>query len=300
VLRALLGEDHPLTLDLAERLTPVEADGHQLFQVVLNLAANARDANAGGSRIVIRTRNATLTSGEPGVLPSPRGGEYAVLVVEDSGHGMDAATRQRVFEPFFTKKAGGTGLGLATVYGIVVQSGGHVRLQSEPGEGTTFEVFLPSAGTVATPDLPPSTGGEVSAGTAPEPSVVLLVEDQEAVRDVARDLLESWGFAVVDAASGASALAAWEERGGRIDALLSDVVMPGMRGPELARHLREARADLPVVFMSGYADVGDEIVQLPGPRAGFVAKPFAGDQLRRAIEEAPGEVRASRPRGTPA
>jgi PAS domain S-box-containing protein len=273
LLRRLIGEDLQLETDLQARLAPVLADPSQLEQVILNLAVNARDAMPNGGRIVLRTRSATALDPTALAASNPAG-PYAVLEVSDSGTGMDEETRQRIFEPFFTTKAVGTGLGLSTVYGIVQQSGGAISVESEPGSGTVFRVFLPVvSGTAETPATHHAAIGPRGHET------ILVVEDDDRVRALASRVLRLAGYSVLEASTpeGALATAASAER---VDLVLTDLVMPQMRGDELYRRLRVARPRLRVLFMSGYRDHDER----EGTRAeAFLAKPFTPDTLTTAV-----------------
>jgi two-component system cell cycle sensor histidine kinase/response regulator CckA len=278
MLARVIGEN--IALDLQLDVVPsVIADVGQIEQVVMNLAVNARDAMPYGGRLTIRTACAAMDSSAArarGLDP----GEYAVLVVADTGSGMTAEVRQRIFEPFFTTKevGKGTGLGLSTVYGIVKQSSGHIEVSSEPGEGTTFRVHLPGgAGTLAeeAPKRPsPAHGVET----------ILLVEDEPMVLDLGSRVLRSRGYRVLVASDAAEALQVAREHTGKIDLLLTDVVMPGLPGPELAARLETVKPGLRVLYVSGYAD--DSVARL-GAEEGisFLAKPFSGEALAARVRE---------------
>ncbi|HMQ34208.1 MAG TPA: response regulator, partial [Chloroflexaceae bacterium] len=284
MLRRLLGEDIALTIRLAPGLPHVRADPGQIEQVVMNLCINARDAMPAGGRLVVETAEALLGAEHARQRPEVAPGPYAMLAVSDTGAGMDEETQRHIFEPFFTTKARGkgTGLGLATVHGIVRQSGGHIWFASEPGQGSSFRVYLPTAPGVAAPEAP--------APGAPLPravtETVLLVEDDDSVRALARGILARQGYTVIEAADGPAALAAAEAHPGPIDMLLTDVVMPGgLNGVQLAAALRGRRPQVRVVFMSGYADnapVGQSL-RPAGDR--YLQKPFTPAQLARALAE---------------
>ena len=282
MLARLLGADATLDTRLAPSLSRVEADPGQLEQVLLNLTANAGDAMPGGGRVTIETSDVELDAAAVRALPGLSPGRYVLVSVSDTGVGMDEATRLRVFEPFFTTKGTGkgSGLGLATVYGIVKQSGGAVTVRSAPGEGTTFEIYLPRAA---------REGGRDAGAAPPAPAArptVLLVDDDDAVRSSARRALEGGGYEVLEAAHGAQALDVFAEHGGRVRLLVTDVVMPGLGGHALAERLRAQRAGLPVLFMSGYA-VPDEPGGGPAV-APLLAKPFTAEELLAAVGEAAG------------
>ena len=252
MVRRLVGEDVVLLTKLHPELPRVWADPGQLQQVMLNLAVNARDAMPRGGSLLIETGVVELDEHYPRQHPSARPGRHVVLVVTDTGGGMDPATRSRIFEPFFTTKepGKGTGLGLSTVYGIVKQSGGHIWVYSEVGRGTTFKLYFPlhqgpmqaSESTVRA--LPPSGAG----------ATILLVEDEASVRSTVRRLLERHEYRVLEATNGQDALALIIARHGEVDLILSDMVMPGMGGAELATRVRAFAPTLPVLLMTGYTE----------------------------------------------
>jgi CheY-like chemotaxis protein len=254
----------------------------------MNLVVNARDAMPRGGQITIETANVELDADAAAAHVDVTPGAYVVLAVRDTGIGMDAATRARIFEPFFTTKAAGngTGLGLATVYGIVAQSGGHVSVESAPGVGTTFRVYLPRVVAPTNSARPDGAHGMVHVGA----ETILLVEDDETVRRAARRILERAGYRVHEARDGSEALAlARTDAHGHalhVDLVLTDIVMPEMSGPELADRLRAVRPDVPVLFMSGYTDDAVLRQQLEKPGVGFVQKPFTPEELTRKVREA--------------
>jgi two-component system, cell cycle sensor histidine kinase and response regulator CckA len=258
----------------------VHADPGQVEQIVLNLAVNARDAIAGrrGGRIRIATSNVTLRDEFTLWRVAPVPGDYVRLDVIDNGVGMDATTQARIFDPFFTTKAAGqgTGLGLATVYGIVKQSSGYVWVQSALGEGSTFSVYLPRA-------LDTAPAVEEGIPAVRHGDVVLLVEDEDGVRRVVRRALELHGYRVIEAADGASALELARSTPS-IGLLLTDVMMPGMLGPAVAAALQEIVPGLPVLYMSGHAE---EVARggLLDPAIPFLAKPFAPNHLADKVRE---------------
>jgi PAS domain S-box-containing protein len=279
MLRRLIGEDVELSVRLAEGPLVVRADPGQLEQVLLNLVVNARDAMPRGGRLEVEAGRHRAEAPEPRAGFRLPAGDYVALRVRDTGVGMDAATRARIFEPFFTTKGvgEGTGLGLSTAYGIVKQSGGFIDVASEPGRGAAFTVYLPRLAQEAeaararapgAPALPRGKGG-----------TVLLVEDDAAVRAMTTRALESAGYRVLVARHGVEALRLAGEHPGRVDLLLTDVVMPGMSGREVASRLREARADLAVLFMSGYTGDAVERHGVPGLGSHFLAKPFTPREL---------------------
>jgi two-component system cell cycle sensor histidine kinase/response regulator CckA len=285
MLRPLLGEDIRLVTLLSVGLGGVEADYGQLEQVVMNLALNARDAMRGGGRLTIETLDVDLPEGYAyrhiGIdIPA---GPYVMLVVSDTGHGMTPEVKARLFEPFFTTKPAtqNTGLGLATVYGIVAQSGGYIWVDSEPERGTAFKICFPRVdvddGMVEAPvQTVGATGGS---------ETILLVEDEEAVRTVASRILLNQGYTVLKASNGQEALAAMEKVEGKIDLILTDVVMPEMGGLELAEHLRGRCPGLKVVYMSGYAE-GDKLQPgIDDPECSFLQKPFSAESLMLKVRE---------------
>jgi two-component system cell cycle sensor histidine kinase/response regulator CckA len=283
MLRRVLGEDKVFAMHLAEDLGRVRADPDQMEQVLLNLTLNARDAMADGGTFAISTANETLPAGERGRSgDEPAPGPYVKLTVQDSGHGMDAATRARVFEPFFTTKpvGQGSGLGLATVFGIVRQNGGTVRVASAPGEGTTFSIYLPQV-----PADPAQGAGRREVPRALRGSgTVLVVEDEEQVREFTCRVLTAQGYQCVEASNGSEALGVVRERGGSIDAVVTDVVMPVLGGGGLAKDLAELRPELPVLFTSAYT--AEDVVRrgLIRPDAPFLQKPFTPEALVQALQ----------------
>jgi PAS domain S-box-containing protein len=283
VLRRTLGVETQLDLRPGRDISCIKADRGQLEQVLLNLALNARDAMPhGGGRLTLETEQVSLTqesSFRADVAVRP--GQYVLLTVSDTGQGMERATLNRVFEPFFTTKAvgQGTGLGLSTVYGIVKQSDGYVWVYSEPGQGSVFKIYLPAvSGGVAEPSTPLSAGSEAAAG-----EVVLVVEDEEAVRTMIGRLLESEGYQVLAAEDGEWALELIEHRSGPVDLVITDVAMPRMNGRELAVRLKASWPSLPVLFISGYTD--DEMVRrgFIEPNSPFLSKPFTPEVLAAKV-----------------
>ncbi|MBL0275485.1 MAG: PAS domain S-box protein [Anaeromyxobacter sp.] len=283
MLRRVIGEDVDLRCLLSPEPWLVRVDPSQLEQVILNLAVNARDALPGGGRITIETGQATLDEAYTRRHADVQPGDYMLLTVSDDGVGMDPETLSRVFEPFFsTKGPQGTGLGLATVYGIVRQSGGHVAAYSEPGRGTTFKVYLPRAPAAGAAPAP-ADGGPPPAPTHDE--TVLVVEDAEGVRSLVARTLGAQGYRVLQARSAEEALAAAAGHAGRIHLLLSDVVMPGLGGRELAAELARQRPGLAVLFMSGYPANAIAHRGALEPGVNFIAKPFSLDALERKVAE---------------
>lgn len=283
MLRRLIGEDVTLASNLDAALQRVRVDPGQIEQVLVNLAVNARDAMPHGGRLTIETRNVVWTEEycrlHLGYMP----GRYVMISMTDTGVGMPPEVKRRAFEPFFTTKGAGqgTGLGLATVFGIVRQSGGQVTVQSEVGVGTSLQVYLPAFEQSAEVEVPRENVDAVRMGS----ETVLLVEDEDAVRKVAKRALESHGYHVVEAASGADALRLMAQSDLQVDIVVSDVVMPGMSGRQLAEHVRASRPDIRLLFMSGYTD--DAIVRhgIVKANEAFLQKPFSPSALARKVRE---------------
>ena len=283
MLRPLIGEDIELSTALDPALGHVKADQGQIEQVIMNLVINGRDAMPEGGKLMIETASVKLDEAyacrHPPVLP----GSYALLAVTDTGIGMDAKTQAHIFDPFFTTKemGKGTGLGLATVYGVVKQSGGYIWVYSEPGKGTTFKTYLPLV-----EESPEPTGLRVTRG---KPSrgweTILLVEDEESLRVMTRTLLVQSGYHVLDADSGAQALEIAHRHEETIHLLLTDVVLPGMRGRELAERMVLFRPDLRVLLMSGYTDHAIAAQGVLDVGTFFLQKPFTRDALTREVRK---------------
>jgi two-component system cell cycle sensor histidine kinase/response regulator CckA len=253
MLQRLMGEDIEQKIVLDQSLGKTKADPGQMVQVIMNLVVNARDAMPAGGRLTIETANISFEEGTYFDGVAVPAGPYAMLSLSDTGTGMDAETRERIFEPFFTTKpeGKGTGLGLATVYGIVKQSGGYVFADSEPRKGTTFKIYLPQVDLpVELPSSPPAKPAELP----PESETILVVEDERAFRELLFDGLQSRGYRVLVASNGADALQVAERHNGPIPLLITDVIMPQMSGPELAKCLTKVRRNTDVLYMSGYAD----------------------------------------------
>jgi CheY-like chemotaxis protein len=280
MLHRLIGEDIELVTALAPELAPIRADPSSIEQILVNLAANAREAMPLGGRLTIETGTVELdevyASAHVSVIP----GTYVLIAVSDTGRGMDPATAARVFEPFFTTKeqGRGSGLGLSSVYGVVKQSGGYIWVYSELEHGTTFKVYLPVAHTGQPQTASADDHSESIRGT----ETVLLVEDEEAVRMLAREVLRRHGYQVLEARHGLDALRVAERHGSAIHLLITDVVMPFMSGRDLANRLSEVRSDLKVLFMSGYTDHAVMHRDVT-PGAAFIQKPFTPDALARKV-----------------
>ncbi len=284
LLRPLIGEDVELVEDLAPDLWPIRADAGQIAQVVMNVAVNARDAMPSGGRLLFRTSNVEREVEGGWGTGSPGSRKLVRLEISDEGEGMDAETLRRAFDPFFTTKdrARGTGLGLATVYGIVTQSGGEVRLDSAPGRGTTVDILFPRA--EERPPDPAPAGAESARGPRGS-GTILLVEDEEGVRALAEEILTAAGYRVFVAAAGREALEVCAGHGGTIDLLLTDVVMPGLSGRELARRIRAAHPGVRLLYISGYTDA--ELHRHGVLEGGFslLEKPFTPEELERRVRE---------------
>ena len=285
MLVRLIGEDIRLETRLEKRLWPVKADEGQLGQVLLNLAANARDAMPDGGVLTIETRNVVVAESDGPEAEGRKARPAVMLAVTDTGTGMDEVTRRHLFEPFYTTKpaGGGTGLGLSSVYGVVRQSGGWIEVESLQGEGTRFAVYLPQAEQEAEEESAPAAARRMEEGGG---EMVLVVEDQESVRNLAARVLERLGYRVLQAENGEEALRMAGAGGEKISLLITDMVMPGMAGPALAKRLRAVRPALPVIYMSGYSDdmvAGRGLLEVPGL---FLQKPFLLDEFAEKVREA--------------
>jgi signal transduction histidine kinase len=283
MLRRLIGEDIGLTTVMDPALERVKVDPGQMEQVILNLAVNARDAMAQGGILTIETGNVGLDESYAQVHPEVKPGRYVLLAVSDTGCGMDEPTKAHIFEPFFTTKgpARGTGLGLATVYGIVKQSGGYIYVNSEPGRGTIFKIYFPSVKeTVSCGNSYPGLR-KMATGT----ETLLLVEDEDAVRALTRHALKMCGYTVLEARHGEEAIHIFEQHEGMIHLLVSDVVMPQMGGRQLAERLVAIRPEMRVLYLSGYTD--DAVVRhgVLQAEVAFLQKPFTMNALANKVRE---------------
>jgi len=282
-LRSTIGERIVVERRLAPDLWPLADDPARIEQILINLAVNSRDAMPGGGMLTFETGNVELGAAETTAHPGVEPGRFVRMVVTDTGVGMDSEVAARAFEPMFTTKASGkgTGLGLATVHTIVTQAGGMIDLSSTPGRGTRIEVHLPAGHGART-----ATPGPARAAPAGRGESVLIAEDDEAVRRVAERILETAGYRVTSCAAGVEALELLDDPTSRFDLLLADIVMPGMRGDDLARRAVATRPGLPVLFMSGYSD--DAPPSELGPASGrvaFIDKPFDAGALLERLRE---------------
>jgi len=285
MLTRMIGEDIDLVLSPGKNLWPVRADAGQIEQVIMNLAVNARDAMPSGGKLTIETCNATLSEEEARHRAPLRPGDYVMIEISDTGAGMDAETQSHIFEPFFTTKGPkGTGLGLSTVYGIIKQSGGYIWVDSEIGRGSTFKIYLPrvaAAGEVVSPVVAQAQTRRVEPGT----ETILLVEDEANLRYLARQYLEKQGYKVIEAADGAVAMQIAVAHESVIHLLLTDVIMPGMNGRELAQRIAEIRPNVKVLYMSGYTEnvIGQNGTLDAGIR--LLQKPFNLRDLKNKVRE---------------
>lgn len=275
MVRSLLSMKVTIERDLPPDLPLIQIDPNQFAQILLNLSANASDAMPEGGTLTIRTRAVTLDQQYAADHPEVEAGPYVLLEVNDSGTGLDAASIEHIFDPFFTTKETGTGLGLATVYGIVKQSGGHLTVYSEPGMGANFKIYLPISDRSDVVEVERATSG-------PPPKLgrtILLVDDFDGLRSVLERLLKSAGYTVLAAADGIAALELARGHEGSIDVLLTDVVMPNMGGPELFAALQASHPGTKVIFTSGYP--GDSLMRedITAGHVAFIQKPFTNDDL---------------------
>ncbi len=283
LLPRLIGEDIELAIHTARDLGAIRADAGQIEQILMNLAVNARDAMPKGGKLLIETSNQELDGEYKSVHPVVKPGKYVLLAVSDTGTGMDAETQAHIFEPFFTTKeqGKGTGLGLSTVYGVVKQSGGFIWVYSELGKGATFKIYLPRVDAATDAPVQTTVSAQLPRGT----ETVLLAEDEQDVREVAREFLESAGYKVLLAANGEEALSRAEAHIGAIDLLLTDMVMPGMMGRDLARKLRQLRPEVGVIYMSGYSEHAAAEATKSDPLATVLTKPFSRAAILRTVRE---------------
>ncbi|MEW6076743.1 MAG: ATP-binding protein [Thermodesulfobacteriota bacterium] len=288
LLRRTIREDIIIRMNLADRLPCIKGDHGQLEQVVMNMVLNAQDAMNGGGELTITTATDELKGGEADRCPDILPGTYVKLMIQDTGCGMDDTVRSHLFEPFYTTKGvgRGTGLGLSSAYGIVKQHGGDIQVDSHVGRGTTFSVFLPV--THETAGVSAALVEALGAEALPAPGgseTILLVEDEEHLRQMSRQLLEAWGYHVLAAAGGEEALSVMDRHDGRIHLLLTDIIMPGISGKELSFQALSRRPEVKVLFMTGYADdvIAPHGMQAEGVR--ILRKPFNARALAAKVRE---------------
>lgn len=283
MLRRLLREDIELVTDLGPNLGRVKADLGQIEQVIINLAVNARDAMPAGGTLTLQTANAEMDRSRVCRLAPMEPGTYVTLAVSDTGVGMDADTQKRIFEPFFTTKevGKGTGLGLATVYGIVKQSGGFIWVNSAPGRGATFTIYLPQILASDQQIQQGKTDAELPVGN----ETILLVEDESGVRSALRNMLEASGYRVLDAEDGDQAIAIANHHKGAIQLLLTDVVMPKMNGRQVTEHLLRQRPKMKVLYISGYTENAIVHQGVLDPSVRFLQKPVSQTDLAKKLRQ---------------
>ena len=284
MLKRILGEDVRLVTWFAPDDVIVNADPGQLEQIVMNLAINARDAMPRGGRLTLHTARARLDEAYVRSHPGARAGAYALLEVSDEGTGMDPATLAHIFEPFFTTKevGRGTGLGLATVYGIVKQNDGYIEVESAAGAGSTFKVYLPEAEGIAPEAVAAAVAGPAAAVGGAE--TILLLEDEDGLRAIAREILEEAGYRILEARNVGEGVALASQPAASIDAVLSDVVMPGASGPQGVALIRAIHPRIRILYMSGYPDLDQRDGAL-GPDDEMIEKPFTADALLRRMRD---------------
>ena len=283
MLSRLIGEDVELITVAAAEPATIRTDPGQLEQVVMNMVVNARDAMPGGGKLIIETANAQVNQTYAGPNVDLKPGSYVVLAISDTGMGMDPETVTHLFEPFFTTKAPGkgTGLGLATAYGIVKQSGGAISVYSEPGRGTTVKIYLPSAEAKAAPEAAAQSPAAALRGS----ETILVLEDEARVRKLVCEVLAARGYHVLEAVRGQEAIRLAKEHRGRIHLLLADVVMPEMSGPQALEQIRARHPNMKVLFMSGYTDEAMMHHRILDSGAPFLQKPFLPEALARKVRE---------------
>jgi two-component system cell cycle sensor histidine kinase/response regulator CckA len=300
LLKRLIGEKVGLDVVHGRDLWPVKADLSQFEQVIVNLAVNARDAMPDGGKLTVKTANVSAAEAGELAYKGMPAADYVRIDITDTGTGIPADIREKIFEPFFsTKEVGkGTGLGLSTVYGIVKQTGGFIYVDSEEGNGTTFHIFLPrhhaeQEAQVETPAEAHAANGAAKDSVAAEPKradftgqgTILLVEDEEGLRSLNARGLRSRGYSVIEASNGVEAMEALEEKNGAVDLVVSDVVMPEMDGPTLLKEMRGRNPDLKIIFVSGYAEDAFEKSLPENEQFAFLPKPFTLAQLVAAVKE---------------
>jgi len=283
LLRRLIGEDIELVTFYSEDLGKVKTDPGQIEQVVMNLAVNARDAMPHGGKLTIEMANVELDQAYAQVHTGETPGRYVMFAVSDTGVGMTPEVKEQIFEPFFTTKemGKGTGLGLSTVYGIVKQSGDNIWAYSEPGQGTTFKIYLPRVDESAEEVREKVVREEIPDGN----ETILVVEDEEPVRNLAVRILQKQGYRVLDASQGDNALFIYKQHKGPIHLMVTDMVMPGMSGLELAQRLESFNSEIKVLFISGYTDQAIVHHGVLERGRNYIQKPFTPDALMRKVRE---------------
>jgi CheY-like chemotaxis protein len=285
MLERLLGETIQLECLPPPELPAMEGDTGMIEQVIMNLSVNARDAMPQGGKLTISLDTVTIDDGYARAHADARAGRFIRLRVTDTGIGMDVPTLHRIFEPFFTTKevGKGTGLGLATVYGIVKQHEGWIEVNSEPGKGSTFDVFFPASDKVIPPKTPKPVPVDATTGGS---ETILIVEDEPVLREMARDILSEYGYRIFEAPSGREALSTWQRKMNQIDLLLTDMVMPeGVSGADLAKQLRLNHPHLKVIFTSGYTTTEVKTDLLVKMNARFLQKPYTHADLAKTVRE---------------
>jgi signal transduction histidine kinase len=288
LLRRVIGEHITVTVETARDLHVTLADPSQIDQVLMNLCLNARDAMPDGGRLVLETKNIEITEEYRQHVTYAVPGSYVFLSVSDTGIGMDAETVDQIFEPFFTTKdpGKGTGLGLATVYGIVKQHGGFLNVESEPAKGTTFRIYLPAS--TGTADEPRNQSNEQPRRGS---ETILLAEDHDGLRQSAQDMLEALGYRILLAANGLDAIQIFKANSDRINLIILDVVMPGLSGPDTYSQMNSIRPDLPVIFTTGYTSEVESLSSMIDKGAGFLQKPYGqrniGIKIRELLDRTP-------------
>jgi CheY-like chemotaxis protein len=283
LLPSVLGEDIHLKLDLDPQLGRVKIDAAQMEQVIMNLVFNARDAMPTGGDLTISTANTQLDDDWVRLYPGARPGPHVVLAIRDTGHGMDADIQARMFDPFFTTKDRdkGTGLGLSTVYGTIDQSGGSITVSSKPGEGTTIQIFLPRVEeTIQTVEV-----AEELPGASHGEETILVVEDDDAVRRMTREFLTIKGYTVREASSGLEAIEFLGNHTETVDLVLTDVIMPGMKGRELGGRLAAIRTGIKILYMSAHTEDTVMDLDMIVPGTAFIEKPFSPEELASKVRE---------------
>jgi len=285
LLEKVIGKDVEIRTSLAPELPAVSADSSQIDQVLMNLCLNARDAMPAGGCLNIETRNTSLDEDACRRTPGLAPGHHAELIVSDDGIGMDAKTREHIFEPFFTTKepGKGTGLGLATVFGIIRQHGGFVSVDSEPDNGTTFRIYLPVVKSAADLGQPQRKPGETTFRGGKE--TLLVADDHEGIREMVRTALEGCGYRVLLAVNGEEAIHMFEEHAREISLVLLDMVMPRIGGLEAARRMRQTYPELPVIFTTGYSVDNEELTRVIETGVALLQKPFDPRKLARRVRE---------------